>query len=166
MGKKISFNCLSVSDTKKAIAEMEQYKKDLERKTRELVIALTEIGEDVAKVTVRQLGVFDSGNLESSIKGYYSQSLGVGIIKTDCYYAIFCEFGTGQKGAQASHPMASAMGYQYDVNNHGDDGWFYYNQETGKSGWTTGMPSRPFMYETSVFLRTEVEKLAKKYLRS
>ena len=165
MGKKIVVKSLSTKEINKAIKSIERYKKQLEDRTRSLVEELTRRGENIAKVNVVQLGAFDSGVLESSIQGYYSPLLGCGIIKTNCYYAVYVEFGTGARGAEASHPMAGEKGYTYDINGHGEDGWYYYNTDTGKQGWTTGMPSRPFMYDTAMELRKEVYKIAKSQLR-
>ena len=162
----ITVKGLSTKEINKAIKKLEQYKKTLNNRVQSLIAALTERGEEIAKVNVVQLGAFDSGILESSIQGYYSPLLGVGIIKTDCYYAIFCEFGTGIRGSESSHPKSGELGYAYDVNGHGEDGWYFNNSETGKSGWTTGMPSRPFMYDTAMELRKECEKLAKQKFRS
>ena len=166
MARRIVVKNLSTKEFEKAKRSVESYQRTLENRVQSLISALTEKGERIAKVTVQQMGAFDSGNLESSIHGYYSPGLGVGIIKTNCYYAVFCEFGTGARGREAQHPKSGEVGYQYDVNNHGEDGWFFTNSETGKSGWTTGMPSRPFMYETAMQLRAECLKLAKQELRS
>ena len=166
MARQIVVKSLSVKEIEKAKRKLERYKETLENRVQALIMALTEQGEKIAKVNVVQMGAFDSGTLEASIEGYYSPLLGCGIIKSDCYYAVYCEFGTGQRGSEAQHPKAGELGYQYDINSHGEDGWFFYNAETGKSGWTTGMPSRPFMYDTAMQLRQEVYALAKQKLRS
>lgn len=166
MARQIVVKSLSVKEIEKAKRKLERYKETLENRVQALIMALTEQGEKIAKVNVVQMGAFDSGTLEASIEGYYSPLLGVGIIKTDCYYAIFCEFGTGIRGNEASHPKSGELGYAYDVNGYGEDGWYFHNSETGKSGWTTGMPSRPFMYDTAMQLRQEVYALAKQKLRS
>lgn len=166
MARNIIVKCLSVKEIQKAQRKLEKYKQTLENRVQSLIVALTDRGEKIAKVNVVQLGAFDTGVLESSIEGYYSPLLGCGIIKADCYYAVYVECGTGIRGTEASHPKSSEMGYAYDVNGHGEDGWFYHNAETGKSGWTTGMPSRPFMYDMAMQLREECVKLAKQKLRS
>lgn len=166
MARRIVVKNLSTKEIEKAKRNVQRYQKTLENRVQSLIMALTEKGERIAKVTVQQMGAFDSGNLESSIHGYYSPNLGVGIIRTNCYYAVYVEFGTGIRGSEAQHPKSGEVGYEYDVNNHGEDGWFYVNNVTGKSGWTTGMPSRPFMYETAMQLRAECLKLAKQKLRS
>ena len=166
MSTTIKIKSLSSREFDKAIKKVEKYKADLNNKIALLIQALTDRGVKIAKVNVVELGAFDTGVLESSISGYYSPLLGVGIIKADCYYAVYVEMGTGFSGSEAQHPKAVELGYSYDINGHGEDGWFFYNSETGKSGWTTGMPSRPFMYDMTMELHKECQKLAKKYLKS
>ncbi len=74
------------------------------------------------------------------------------------------EFGTGtctdRKGS-GRHPKAQEFGYQYDVNGHGEDGWYYFDQNQNRVRWTKGMRSRPFMFETSVELIDNLENTAK-----
>lgn len=72
---------------------------------------------------------------------------------------MYVEYGTGMVGSSNSHPDATAAGWRYDVNSHGDLGWWYpttandTNPTKKESGdgfiaWTQGVKSRPFMYET------------------
>lgn len=164
MSKTISFG-LSVKEVNQAIKQVEAYKKELTVKCQRLVEALTAKGVDIAKFHVRDLGAFYTGELESSIGGYYSPSLGVGIIYAGSWYATYVEFGTGVVGSQSPHPEAGSAGWVYDVNNHGDAGWVYFNDRDGKYHWTTGMPSRPFMYNTARELDAICEKVAKEVFR-
>lgn len=39
--------------------------------------------------------------------------------------SVLAEFGTGVVGQESAHPMASANGYQYNVNEH-ENGWDFY----------------------------------------
>jgi hypothetical protein len=145
MAKKIRFS-LSEKDINRAIREVEQYKAELNVKISRLIEALTDYGVEIAKVQVRSLGAWYTGELESSIEGYFSPSVGVGIIKAGAPYAVYVEFGTGVVGASAPHPAPTE--WAYDVNGHGDAGWWYYNPNDGRVHWTKGMESRPFMYNT------------------
>jgi hypothetical protein len=95
----------------------------------------------------------------NSIEGYYSPSLNAGIIRAGAYYAVYVEFGTGVVGKQSPHP--NPEGWQYDVNDHGDEGWVYYDDESGKFRWTKGFKSRPFMYNTARQLEKECAKIVK-----
>ena len=78
---------------------------------------------------------------------------------------MYVEFGSGIRGQEAQHPMAGELGYVYDVNNHGEDGWVYFNDRDGQYHWTDGMPSRPFMYDTVRELDAICEKVAKVVFR-
>ena len=81
--------------------------------------------------------------------------------------AVLLEFGTGIVGERQPHQVAAEFGYKYDINAHGDAGWFYPTTLTDRNprkyvtkkgdvlAWTKGMPSRPFMYNTSVYLLSE-----------
>lgn len=83
---------------------------------------------------------------------------------------MYVEFGTGVVGQRTSHNLRSSA--NYDINGHGDKGWWYPTTETDPNphkwtdpdgvlrAWTKGMPSRPFMYETMLWLQ---EKLGKNY---
>ena len=75
-------------------------------------------------------------------------------------YAVFVEYGTGIIGSQNQHPNPARDGWIYDVNKHGENGWWYpsNSQDPNKNkyitedgtilAWTQGMRSRPFMYDT------------------
>jgi hypothetical protein len=95
-------------------------------------------------------------------------------------YAFFVEYGTGIKGENKPHPKAMEVGWDYDVNEHGDYGWWYpttmdnpyfikhkvrYVNGTPYA-WTKGMESRPFMYETWLYGRRIATKTINKHLRS
>lgn len=156
--RKISFG-LSVKEINRAIREIEKYKAELNAKVSMLIEALTDYGVEIAKAQVRQLGAWYTGELESSISGYFSPSLGVGIIKAGAPYAVYVEFGTGIVGKSQPHP--SPDGWRYDINEHGESGWWYFNDYTGHPQWTKGMPSRPFMYNTARELENACERIAR-----
>jgi hypothetical protein len=152
---------LSEDSISKAIREVERYKGELKNKVHLLIERLTDYGVEVAKAQVRELGAVYTGELEESITGYYSPSTQVGIIKTDVPYAVYVEFGTGVVGKDSSHPAADLQGWIYDVNNHGEAGWLYFNDRDQKWHWTKGMGSRPFMYNTVQILEMECMRIAK-----
>jgi hypothetical protein len=156
---------LSQKSVQSAIKKIERYKETLNRRCLRLVEQLTERGVKIAKFNVQNLGAFYTGELESSIDGYFSPSLGVGIIYAGSWYAVYVEFGSGIRGQEAQHPMSGQVGYVYDVNNHGEEGWVYFNERDGQYHWTDGMPSRPFMYDTVQQLDAICEKVAKQIFR-
>lgn len=162
MSKKIIFG-LSTKEINRAIRELEQYKKELNRKTSLLIEALTDRGVEIAKAQIRELGAVYTGELEESIMGYFNPTVQVGIIRAGAPYAIYVEFGTGVVGAGSPHPAPA--GWRYDVNNHGEAGWWYFNDRDQKWHWTKGIESRPFMYNTVQILERESVRIAKEVFR-
>ena len=138
-----------------AIEEVRRYKRKLYDRTSEIIKDLVDEGVEIAKNQLRELGAVYTGDLEASITGYFDEETGVGIIKTDSPYAICVEFGTGIVGEGSPHPAPE--GWEYDINGHGEKGWWYFNERDQKWHWTKGIESRPFMYNT--FL--ELQRLAK-----
>jgi len=137
---------LDSKDIARAIREVEQYRNELNLKVSRLVEALTDSGVVIAQMQVKALDAIYTGELLTSIEGYFSPSTNVGIIIAGAPYAAYVEFGTGIVGAGAPHP--TPLGWTYDVNSHGDAGWWYLNPRDGRVHWTKGMKSRPFMYNT------------------
>lgn len=153
---------LSASEFEKAAREVEKYKKEVVKKTRLLAQRLAEKGVEIAKIKIMQFPAVDTGELLESMQaqaGDVIENGGEWIVFTDCPHAAFVEFGTGVTGSRNPHPDTSLVGWRYDVNEHGDAGWFYFKD--GEWHWTKGMISRPFMYETGRDLRKLVSKTAK-----
>lgn len=148
---------LTTRSIEDAIREVKEYKRKLNDRVKALIRELVDKGVEIAKAQVRELGAVYTGELEESITGFFDEETGLGIIRTDCPYAIYVEFGTGVVGERNPHPEP-IEGWQYDVNEHGDKGWWYFNERDQKWHWTKGMVSRPFMYNTLQLLRAEAEK--------
>lgn len=152
----ISFKLTGVDET---LAVVTKAKKEVKKNTVKLLKALVASGLDIVNVKIREFTFpYETGTLKSSIKGIFDEKNGRGIILADTPHAVFVEYGTGVKGARSPHPEP-ALGWAYDVNNHGDDGWWY----LGIDGfhWTKGMPSRPFMYNACQELKRELPRIAK-----
>jgi hypothetical protein len=159
MAKTVIRFALNTKDIDRAIRDLKRFKEQFLEKCNRLIEALTERGQEVARIEVQQLDAVYTGELLNSIDSYYSPTYNVGIIKAGAYYAAYVEFGTGVVGSQSPHPNPD--GWQYDVNNHGDEGWVYYDDDGGKFRWTKGFKSRPFMYNTARQLEKECLKIAK-----
>ena len=106
--------------------------------------------------------------LSKSIKiRYYKNDVK---IEMDSPYGKFVEFGTGIMGERKKHPIP----WDYDINNHGDKGWFYEVQNgaegVGKThmyngklyAWTRGTRSKPFMYDTSRWTNLQGTKIVRR----
>lgn len=75
--------------------------------------------------------------------------------------SIYMEYGTGVVGQFNPHRRLSYE--NYDLNDHGLNGWVYYNKKYGRMLRTTGMPPKSFMYRTYLFLRREIIKSNVRY---
>lgn len=150
---------LSEKSIKKAIADLEKYKHDIQKKNREFVRKLAENGLTIAQGYIGSYDAIDSGNLSSSIMIKQSDSESdTWYVYTDCPYAKFVEFGTGLVGKNNPHPNV-IDGYVYDSHGHEESGWVYFKD--GMFHWTQGYFSRPFMYMTALELRSIVDTVGK-----
>ena len=159
---------LSAEGVKQAVQELREYQAKVQAAASAIVAALASAGEEFAVAAV--LPFAETGQLASSIKAETGGN--VGFVKCSCGYAVYVEFGTGIKGAGSPHPDTAILGWKYDINQHGELGWWYPTDNadpnpykyTAKNGttyaWTRGMPSRPFMYETAQMLRASVVPVA------
>ena len=158
MAKNVEFT-LDRSSIAKAISELNTYKRYYRRSIQMLNDALVKEGVQIASIKIVELGAVWSGSLAQSIQGAYSPASGIGVIFTDNPVAFYVEYGTGVVGSQNPHP--DPKGWKYDINSHGEDGWWYWGEWDNNWHWTKGMSSRPFMYETAQELKSRVHQVAR-----
>lgn len=171
MAKKVFKADLSVVGINELKKQLTAYKTDfLQAKLEELVQRLAERGVEIAKANVTKLDAIFTGELINSLhteSGPTTKDTAVFFIVTDSKHAAFVEFGTGQLGLEGGYPYPFPSGVKWEYNTGstifeiepGKYGWFY--KRDGQWYFTQGMPSRPFMYETSIELEMEVQKIAK-----
>lgn len=152
---------LSESGIEKAIKELREYRDKVKKADEKLVHNLTEQGVSLAQQNAAYMNIYDSGELVNGIDSRYEGKKG--FVVSNAKHSAFCEFGTGVVGKNDPHPEP-IPGWQYDVNEHGEAGWWYYN-DAGEKRWTKGMPSRPYMYDTARMIRNKVEEAAKEVLK-
>jgi hypothetical protein len=160
---------LSQSSIQNAIKEIEKYKNSLEYKSRILAEKLAQKGVEIARVQIASLDAIFTGELIESVHSEYKSSIKGGAIfavVADSTHAAFVEFGTGMIGSKTPYPkLPDGVSWQYASGKtihqlvDGRYGWFY--QIDGQWYFTEGMPSRPFMYNTSLELMRQVVKTAK-----
>ena len=143
----------SLGNVESAIEELEKYEKKVKENIKELLSKLLDYGVEIAKYKIVELNAVEYGDLLKSLDKMVYKEGQHGVIFTDSPYACYVEFGTGVKGANKPHPTQP---WAYDINGHGDDGWWYWDEDFGRARFTKGMPSRPFMYQTA----QELEKFA------
>lgn len=171
MAKKVfKLNPLSSSSITALQKQLQEYRDSLDSKCQRLAQELADRGVQIAKANVTRLDAIFTGELLNSIysrKGGGDKNTAVFFIVADSRHAAYVEFGTGQLGQEGSYPYPFPEGVEWDYNSGetiieispGQYGWFY--PKDGKWYFTQGMPSRPFMYETSIELIQEIPKIAK-----
>lgn len=167
--KKITVNVLDPKSVEKAIKQLNAYKKEVETKTTELAQRLTNLGADIARIKIVEMGAYYSGELLSGVSGYFSPTLNAGFIRVTSDHVAFVEFGTGVVGQSNPHrngeylSLASwgyVTGSKIFTTKDGKVGWVYPTDDGGFR-FTEGMPSRPFMYETALELERQYMQIAK-----
>lgn len=171
MAKKTLKADLSVSSIRNLQKELERYKDSLTYKCRLLAEKLSERGVEVARVQIADLDAIFTGELIRSLHSEYKGSAKFGAIfavVADSSHAIYVEMGTGIVGARNPYPgklpAVYAQGKTIRQLADGRYGWFY-QDDKGDWWFTEGMPSRPFLYNTSLELQKEVVKIAKEVFK-
>lgn len=172
--KRYKVDILSVSSIEQLKKDLQAYRNDLQRKCRLLAEKLAEKGVEIARIRIDTLDAVFTGELKSSV---HAESRGgtemkaIFAIVVDSKHAAFVEFGSGQMGQEAPYPYPLPEGIKWEYNtgktifeiSPGQYGWFY--QRDGQWYFTQGMPSRPFLMETTLELMSIVEKTAREVFR-
>ena len=163
---------VSLSGLNQFKRDLQKYKTNvLERKAELLARRLAEKGVDIAKSNITTLDAIFTGELLSSMRaenGGGAKGTAIFYVVADSRHAVFVEFGSGQLGLEGGYPYPFPEGVDWQYNtgktifeiSPGQYGWFY-QDANGNWYFTQGMPSRPFMYETSLELMQLVVKTAK-----
>lgn len=153
---------LGSSSIEEAIEKVEKYANKIKSLDEDIVKTVVASGTDEAKNMAIAWEAYDSGELYNGIIGEVDGKKGK--IWSTAPHSMYVELGTGITGDRNPHPEKVAVGWVYDVNKHGDKGWFYRGDD-GKLHWTKGMPARPFMYDTAQILKQALPYLAKDLLK-
>lgn len=172
----INMNCLSQSSIQDAIKQLKNYQNSLTYKCQMVAEKLSEKGVQIARVQVAGLDAIFTSELISSIHSEYIGSQkggGIWAVVVGTDHAMFVEFGTGIVGKQSPYPGRLPDGVTWNYASgktirqlaDGRYGWFYQDDD-GQWWFTEGMPSRPFMYYTSLELKKLVVKTVKEIFRN
>lgn len=145
---------LSARSFRQLAKSIRDYRTSLQDKCEEFAYRMAEEGIAIAQLRILSFDAVMTGELLDSMNLEAGDIVSNGAayyIFTDCEWAAFVEFGTGVVGSENPHPDTGLVNWKYDTNDHGESGWFYFNN--GEWHWTKGMPSRPFMYETAQQLK-------------
>lgn len=155
---------LSNSSIQGLIRELSAYQNDLVNSKNHILQALADYTYERVKyyisTTVGNGGYPSKGDLLNSIQKSKIFNNMVRVF-TDLAYAKYVEYGTGVRG---SHPQASEVGWKYDSNGHGEDGWIY-QAEDGNYYWTEGEEAHEFMYNAYLDLKNNYLGIARNVLR-
>ena len=136
---------LSKNSFGKVADYFEKYKKALEQSVNNSILKTTLFLYETIVANCNNNGIINHTN---EIKWSYDEKTNTGKVYTNDNVIIFNEMGTGITGSNNPHPNPSKefSSWKYDVNNHGEKGW-YYPKEDGTFGWTKGLPSRHMFYD-------------------
>lgn len=172
MARKVFKTELSVKGIEQLKKDLLNYKNNtLKRKVNLLSSLLAEKGVVIAQINVAKLDAIFTGKLMSSIHTKYgggSVDSAIFYIVADSEHAVYVEMGTGIVGAKKPYkgnlPAVYAQGKTIHQTQNGKYGWFY-QDANGNWFFTEGMPSRPFMYNTTLELMRIVEKTAREVFK-
>lgn len=168
MARRVFKTDLSIKGIENLKKALQNYKNNtLQQKIEHLALALAENGVSFAQVNLATLDAIFTGELISSIHTKYggsSKGTAIFYIVADSDHAIYVEMGSGLIGASKPYPgklpVVYAQGKTIHHTKNGKYGWFY-QDANGDWYFTEGMPSRPFMYETSMELYRTIVRTAK-----
>lgn len=161
MSEKISVDVFSRKSISEAIERMKVLQDKIEGDHQKSVQELTQIGYEYMMLLVK----VESGELADSITWEFDEKSNTGRIKVGADYAIFVEYGTGIVGANNPHPEP-APGWTYDVNEHGEKGWTYWDEKQQRYRWTKGQPASAFVYRTAEYMKSHAGEVLKVDLRN
>lgn len=160
---KVRFNPFDQRSIADAVRRLYEIRDNITKCSNNVLDQLADMGARYAKGSVTAYRAYDTGYLHDSIHPEFTTAdKRVSKVVADAWYAAYVEYGTGIVGAGlkeggSEHPTAGMDGWDYDVNNHGEDGWWYFDFTRSKWQWTAGQPAKPFMYDTKLYLEKEAE---------
>lgn len=156
---RLRVNLFDPQSLSNAVRRLEDVRDNILKNSTELLNQLADLGSQNARNMVVAYDAIDTGTLYNSIYPVgVAEGERISKVVADTPYAVYVEYGTGIVGSVNSHPAPDD--WAYDVNSHGEAGWYYFDEVRGKWSWTMGQPARPFMYETKLYLERLAPKVA------
>lgn len=154
---------LSKKSLKRTINYLNKYKVAYEKGVENAIEYATELMYEKVKQYC-----YDNGILNHTSKIYkeYDNIKNIGKVWTNDMVLIFNEMGTGITGMNNPHPSPNGAfkSWKYDVNEHGEKGW-YYPKEDGTFGWTKGLPSRHMFFSAFNEIKGEIGNIVNVEIR-
>lgn len=105
------------------------------------------------EVTLYNDTMADLSNLSETTKINYPNGFSI---------AKAVEYGTGVVGA-SSEGSTQAQDWEYDVNNHGEKGWYY--EKDGRIYWTKGMEGKLIYYKSSEEIKKQLPTMVGEFIQ-
>jgi hypothetical protein len=153
---------LSQSSIDALIKDLKKYQQDLDNS---LISINQAIADKVYELVMSKVPRGTSGDLARSIEKEVTKEFAR--VYTTNEHALYAEFGTGIVGAKSPHPEAEAQGWLYDINSHGEEGWFY-NKGTRENPdiyWTKGYAGKKYMYYAYIEIQKKLEQITTEVLK-
>lgn len=164
---------LDLGKLKKGIDNIDEFAENFEKAIDD---GLKEFTERIKK---KYYEIGASYSIPSSVLGNVTHKfIGKGVELTfGNEVTLFFEYGTGIKGQSEPHPKAPQEGWIYDVNTHGEFGWWYPTTESDPNpykyvdkqgvlrGWTKGKFSKPVVYKTWLWGTRSINPIIRKHVR-
>lgn len=122
---------------------LENLSKEIQRLAQNLENNITNTTKELGETSLKYMKQeYDQNNISSHKSNLnlspYNKSYENGFVLSsgDDEIAVYKEFGIGMIGGNNPSKLSGEVGYQYDVNNHGEKGWYY--RKDGKTYWTRG----------------------------
>ena len=160
--KRISIE-LSEKSIAKAIAEIEAYKTEIQRKVSLFVERLADAGLEVAKNTISAISDEEKGNTKVEVVPVSPNSVKI-VMDGDKF--LFVEFGAGIAFSSPQNPLASEFGmglgtYPGQTHAYQEEGWWYTDPETKESKHSRGNAPYMPMYKADAEILRQVNAIAK-----
>lgn len=124
---------LSAKGFRNIARQIHDYRNDLTEKCKEFARQLAEEGVAIAQLKILSFDAVMTGELLDSMELEPGDIVSCGstyYIYTNCSWASFVEFGTGVEGKENPHPDTGIVGWKYDTNEHGENGWLEFLYST------------------------------------
>ena len=165
---KITLDPLSLKSWDKAIQQLDDYAKSLDRKAVELCERLADMGAMYAEWNFG--GVMYAGDIDYNITVVRGEG-NTYLIQVAGETVLFMEFGAGSHYG-GGHPMQSEFGmgpgtYNPSSTNWSNpSGWWFYQGSIGQSIHTYGNPAGMPVYNAAKDLRKEIRDVAREVFKT
>ena len=150
---------LSTKSVHQARLELERIRNNIPAAMDNARLELAQMGRDRAEMFLATSDGTSTlmGSMKVSHGGSYTS------LYTDIPWAVYIEYGTGIVGEQSPHPAPETANWIYDINSHGEAGWFYWI----RSGvhWTKGQIASAFLYTTGQWMVTQAPPVVGKHIK-